>query len=259
MRFDRNVYLKQLINKRDNSLIKVITGARRSGKSYLMNTIFYEYLLEEGINKDNIIRFAFDNDEHIDLLDNYYPNEDTKIYVKADIYTINSKKFRSYIKDVTNDKDKFVLLLDEMQILDSFVSTLNGLMSHENFDIYVTGSDSQLLSSEIETKFRGRKSSIHVLPLSFSELMTGLNMSVNEAWNKYIVTGGIPIVYKQVEEGRMEYLKKLCEEMYLKDIIGRKGVKDIDKLSDLFGVLASCVGTGISPSSLEKTFKSEKK
>lgn len=92
MRFDRNVYLKQLINKRNNSLIKVISGARRSGKSYLMNTIFYEYLLEEGINKDNIIRFAFDNDEHIDLLDNYYPNEDTKIYVKADIYTINSKK-----------------------------------------------------------------------------------------------------------------------------------------------------------------------
>lgn len=259
MRFDRNVYLKQLINKRDNSLIKVITGARRSGKSYLMNTIFYEYLLEEGINKDNIIRFAFDNDEHIDLLEKYYPNEDTKIYVKADIYTINSKKFRSYIKDVTNDKDKFVLLLDEIQILDSFVGTLNGLMSHENFDIYVTGSNSQLLSSEIETKFRGRKSSIHVLPLSFSELMTGLNMSVNEAWNKYIVTGGIPIVYKQVEEDRMEYLKKLCEEMYLKDIIGRKGVKDIDSLSDLFGVLASCVGTGISPSSLEKTFKSEKK
>lgn len=142
MRFDRNVYLKQLINKRDNSLIKVITGARRSGKFYLMNTIFYEYLLEEGINKDNIIRFAFDNDEHIDLLEKYYPNEDTKIYVKADIYTINSKKFRSYIKDVTNDKDKFVLLLDEIQILDSFVGTLNGLMSHENFDIYATGSNS---------------------------------------------------------------------------------------------------------------------
>ncbi len=259
MRFDRNVYLKRLINKRDNSLIKVITGARRSGKSYLMNTIFYEYLLEEGINKNNIIRFAFDNDEHIDLLDNYYPNEDTKIYAKAGIYTINSKKFRAYIKDVTNDKDKFILLLDEIQILDSFVGTLNGLMNHENFDIYVTGSNSQLLSSEIETKFRGRKSSIHVLPLSFSELMTGFSMTTNEAWNKYIVTGGIPIVYKQAEDERMEYLKNLCEETYLKDIIGRKGVKDVDTLSELFGVLASCVGTGVSPSSLEKTFKSEKK
>lgn len=259
MRFDRNVYLKQLINKRDNSLIKVITGARRSGKSYLMNTIFYEYLLEEGINKDNIIRFAFDNDEHIDLLDKYYSNEDTKIYTKADIYTINSKKFRAYIKDVTNDKDKFILLLDEIQILDSFVGTLNGLMNHENFDIYVTGSNSQLLSSEIETKFRGRKSSVHVLPLSFSELMTGFSMTANEAWNKYIVTGGIPIVYKQAEDERMEYLKNLCEETYLKDIIGRKNVKDVDTLSDLFEVLASCVGTGVSPSSLEKTFKSEKK
>lgn len=259
MQFKRDVYLNQLIKKRNNSLVKVITGARRSGKSYLMNNLFYEYLLNEGIKQKNIIRFAFDNDEDIDLLEKYYPEEKTKIYIKEDIYYINSKKFRAYIRDITNDCEEFVLLLDEIQILDSFVGTLNGLMNHQHFDIYVTGSNSQLLSSEIETKFRGRKSSIHVLPLSFSEFMTGFSMNVNEAWSKYIVTGGIPIVYEQPEEDRFAYLRELCDETYLRDIIGRKDVKDSDTLSDLFGVLASCIGTPVSPSSLERTFRSEKK
>ena len=258
MEFNRDLYLNQIKDKIGNSLIKVITGARRSGKSYLMNEIFYRYLLSINVNSNNIIRFAFDNDEDIDLLEKYYPDEPTKIYIKGNYYVINSKKFRAYIKDITNDSDYFYLLLDEIQLLDSFVGTLNAYIKHNNFDVYVTGSNSELLSSEIETKFRGRKSSIHVLPLSFSELLTGINETKEEAWKKYIVTGGIPIVYKLKEDDRYNYLRELCSEVYLKDIIGRKKIKDPNSLNELFSFLASCIGSIVSPTSLEKAFKSKR-
>ena len=256
MIFKRDKYLTELIKKKNNSLIKVITGARRSGKSFLLNQIFYEYLLSIKVKSKNIIRFSFDNDEDIDLLDSFYPDEQTKIYDNNGLYTVSSKKFRAYIKSVTNDKDYFYLILDEIQILESFVGTLNGFLGHTNYDVYVTGSNSQLLSSEIETKFRGRKSSIHVFPLSFKELLTGMNLSNERAWNDYIVYGGIPIVYQQDDEDRIKYLEELYKEVYLKDIVGRKGVKDQESLYELFSVLASCIGSGVSPTSLEKTFKS---
>ena len=258
MEFDRKKYLFELIEKKKNTLIKVITGARRCGKSYLMNHIFYDYLLNNNVRNNQIIRFAFDNDEQIDLLEKYYPEEPTKIYDKNGYYTINSKKFRAYIKDVTNGSDDFYLLLDEIQLLDSFVGTLNGFLTHSNFDVYVTGSNSQLLSSEIETKFRGRKSSIHLLPLSFKELKEGLNLTSQDTWKKYIVTGGIPLVYVLGENEGTNYLNELCDEVYLKDIIGRKGIKDSGALQELFSLLASCIGSGVSPLSLEKTFKSKK-
>ncbi len=259
MEFKRDKYLNQLLDKRNNSLIKVITGARRSGKSYLMNCIFYKKLLSLGIDEKSIIRFSFDNDEDIDKLEAYYKNEPTKIYGRNDFYTVNSKKFRAYIKDITNDKEDYYLLLDEIQILDSFVGTLNGFLTHENFDVYVTGSNSQLLSSEIETKFRGRKSSIHVLPLSFFEFMTGFEgLTPTEGWKEYLVTGGIPIVYKQPKNDRLKYLSELANEVYLKDIIGRKNVRDTETLKELCSVLASCIGSLTSPTKLEKTFKSIK-
>mgnify|MGYP003316364772 CR=1 FL=1 len=259
MEFLRNKYLEKLMSKRKNSLIKVITGARRSGKSYLLNEIFYNSLIKDGIQQKNIIKFAFDNDEDLDKLDSFYKDEPTKIYYKNDFYYVNSKKFRAYIESITNEKEEFYLLLDEIQILDSFVGTLNSFLNKSNLDVYVTGSNSQLLSSEVETKFRGRKSSIHVLPLSFSEFMTGFNINKHEAWNKYIITGGIPIVYKQAEEDKMQYLHDLCNEVYLKDIIGRKGIRDKGTLSDLFSFLASCIGSPVSPSSLEETFRIRKK
>lgn len=230
MYFNRKKYLDKLIAKMNNSLIKVITGARRSGKSFFMNNIFYNYLKSIGVNEQNIIRFAFDNDEHIDLLESFYPEENTKIKVRKDVYSINSRKFRAYIKSVTNTEEKFYILLDEIQILDSFVGTLNGLLSHSNFDVYVTGSNSQMLSSEIETKFRGRKSSIHILPLTFKEFKNGSGYTTDEAWKKYIVTGGIPIVYQQNDEDRVEYLKELTNEVYLKDIIERREIKDIGNI-----------------------------
>ena len=258
MEFNRSRYLDRLIRNKDNSLIKVITGARRSGKSYLMNTLFYRYLLSSGISEKQIIRFAFDNDEHLDLLEPFFPEEPAKILRKNGLYTVNARKFRAYITALTNDAERFYLLLDEIQLLDSFVGTLNGFLSHANFDIYVTGSNSQMLSSEIDTKFRGRKISIHVLPLSFSEFAEGMDLSPADAWRKYIVTGGIPIIYSLPEEEQRGYLTDLCDEVYLKDIIGRKGIRDPETLSDLFSVLASGIGAPVSPLRLERTFRSKK-
>ena len=257
MEFKRDKYLNELLDKKNNSLIKVITGTRRCGKSYLMNNIFYQKLISLGIPKTSIIRFAFDNDEDIDLLEKYYQDEPTKIYDKDGLYTINSKKFRAYIKDILIEEKDYYLLLDEIQILDSFVGTLNGFLTHQNYGVYVTGSNSQLLSSEIETKFRGRKSSIHVLPLSFSEFMSGFNISSTEAWKKYIVMGGIPLVYKQSANDSLSFLLELANEGYLKDIIGRKGVKDKDTLKELLCVLASSIGSLTSPTKLERSFKSK--
>lgn len=212
-----------------------------------------------GIQENFIIRFSFDNDEHIDRLEKYYSDESTKIYSGKDLYTINSKKFRAYIKDVTSAPGDYYLLLDEIQILDSFVGTLNGFLAHENFDVYVSGSNSQLLSSEIETKFRGRKSSIRMLPLSFSEFMTGIDLTPNDAWKEYLVTGAIPVVYRQAEADRRSYLFDLAYEVYLKDIVGRKGVRDVDTLKELFSLLASNIGCPTSPGKLEKLFKSVRK
>ena len=258
MEFSRETYLNRLINKKNNSLIKVITGARRCGKSYLMNTLFYRFLISSGVPEKNIIRFAFDNDEDLDLLDPFYPERPAKILQNNGLYTIDSRKFRAYIKSVTDENETYYLLLDEIQMLDSFVGTLNAFLTHKNFDVYVTGSNSQMLSSEVDTKFRGRKSSLHMLPLSFSEFTDGMNCIPEEAWKQYIVTGGIPILYSLSPDERTQYLYELCNEVYLKDILGRNNIKDADTLSELFTVLASCVGAGVSPSSLERTFRSKR-
>lgn len=257
MIFKRDKYLNQAISKKENGLVKVITGARRSGKSYFLNTIFYDYLKSIGANNNHIIKFAFDNDEDIDLLDEFLPNEPTKIIKQNGYYTVNSKKFRMYIKSITSDQGMYYLLLDEIQMLESFAGTLNGFLGHKNFDIYVTGSNSQMLSSEVETQFRGRKSSIHMLPLSFKEFYEGSGLSKEEAWRQYIVTGGIPLVYQQDPSEREQFLKELCYEVYLKDIIGRKGVENETAISNLFGILASCIGSGTSPTKLEKAFRSK--
>ena len=257
MLFKRDKYLHQAILKKNKGLIKVITGARRSGKSFFLNTIFYAYLKSEGIDDKHIIRFSFDNDENIDLLDAFLPEEKTKMMQKNDYYTVNSKKFRMYIKSITDENGIYYLLLDEIQILDSFVGTLNGFLNHKNFDVYVTGSNSQMLSSEVETKFRGRKSSIHMLPLAFEEFYQGSGLSKEEAWRQYIVTGGIPLVYQQDPSERQTFLKELSHEVYLKDVIGRNNVENKTAISKLFNVLASCIGSGTSPTKLEKAFKSK--
>lgn len=256
MEYSRNLYLNRLIERKQNGLIKVITGARRAGKSYLLNELYYKYLLNLGVPSTNIIRFAFDSDEDIDLLDAYFPEESTKIGQKPDMLFVNAKKFRAYIKDKTNDKDNFYLLLDEVQLLDNFVGTLNGLLRHTNYDIYVTGSNSKFLSSDIATEFKGRGTVVHVLPLAFSEYMQGTELSPERAWREYVVTGGIPLVAQmRSEEEKYTYLKNLCEETYLKDIITHNRIKKKVELGDTFNILASMIGSPVNAKKITDTFK----
>ena len=257
MEYERKLYLQRLIERKHNGLIKTITGARRSGKSYLLNELFYRHLLNLGIESKNIIKFAFDSDEDIDVLDQYYQDEATKIKEKPGVYHVNAKKFRAFIKDKTNDNEDFYLLLDEVQLLENFTGTLNGFLRHSNFDVYATGSNSRFLSSDIATEFKGRSSEIHMLPLTFSEFMEGTDKSPEKAWREYIVTGGIPIVAKMTtEEEKVSYLKNLCEETYLKDIIERNGVKKKAELGDTFNILASVIGSPVNANKLTNTFKS---
>ena len=257
MKFNRNVYLERLKAREKNSLIKIITGCRRAGKSYLLNEIFYDYLVKKGIPESNVIKFAFDSDEDIDFLERYFPDEETKIFQKNGSYLINAKKFRAFIKERTNDSEDFYLLLDEVQLLENFVGTLNSYLRHKNFDIYVTGSNSKFLSSDIVTEFKGRGTEIHILPLAFSEYFEGLGLSPETAWKTYVVYGGIPLVaLMKTEEEKVSYLKNLCEETYLKDIIQHNGIRKQTELSETFDMLSSMIGTPVNALKLANTFKS---
>lgn len=259
MEYSRKGYLNRLIERRQNGLIKVITGARRAGKSYLMNQLYYSYLLQSGVPKTNIIRFAFDSDEDIDLLDAYYPTEETRILQKNGTFLVNAKKLRAYIKDKTGEENTYYLLLDEVQMLENFVSTLNGFLRHNNYDVYVTGSNSKFLSSDIATEFKGRGTVVHVLPLTFSEYMEGEDGEVNAsvAWKEYIVTGGIPLVAQMSsEEEKESYLRMLCEESYLKDIIVHNRLRKKNELGDTFNILASMIGSPLNSKRVANTFLS---
>ena len=257
MEYGRKVYLDRLIERRQNGLIKVVTGARRVGKSYLMNTLYFNYLLQSGVSRSNIIKFAFDSDEDIDLLDIYYPTEETRIRQKNGSFLVNAKKFRAYIKDMAGEDETYYFMLDEVQLLDNFVGTLNGLLRHNNFDIYVTGSNSKFLSSDIATEFKGRGTVVHVLPLAFSEYIEGNEMNASMAWKEYIVTGGIPIVAKMSSEEEKEtYLEMLCEESYLKDIIEHNRLRKKMELGDTFNILASMIGSPVNSKRITNTFLS---
>lgn len=247
VRFKRDVYLKRLIDRQDSGLVKIITGTRRAGKSTLLNTIFYDYLINNGTDPDHIIKFAFDSDEDLDLLGDQIISNDK----------VDAKRFRAYLKSVTNDHDKFYIFLDEVQLLDNFVGTLNSLLRHPNFDIYVTGSNSKFLSSDIVTEFKGRGSEIHVLPLTFSEYAKDMDISIDKAWREYIEFGGIPLValFKTREE-KVDYLKNLVNEVYIKDIIERHNIKKTSELADVFDILASLMGTYVNPSKIANTFDS---
>ena len=257
MEFSRDKYLRKLIQRRNDGLIKIITGCKDTGKSYLMNTIFCSKLINQGIREDHIIRFSFDTDEDLDKLMPFLPEEPLFVEDSSKNRKVNSRKFRSYIASITNSDDEFVLLLDEVQELDRFVNTLNGFLRHDNFDVYVTGSNSKFLSSDIATEFRGRGTEIHVLPLSFKEYCSGLKTTPQEAWKEYIVTGGIPLVASMsTEEEKISYLKNLCDETYLKDIIARNDIRTAGKLSDTFNILASVISSPVNPKKISDTFNS---
>ena len=240
-----------------NGLVKVITGTRRAGKSYLLNELFYQFLLSEGVSKERIIRFAFDSDEDIDRLDAFANGEPVKIGDRENGYVINAKVFRRYISSLINENEQFYLFLDEVQLLDNFVGTLNSYLRHHNLDLYATGSNSRFLSADKATEFKGRSCELHVQPLTFSEYVNGTGQEVRQAWANYIVTGGIPLVASMGDEQQqIQYLKNLTAETYLKDIIQRNRVRKKQELSDTFEILASVIGSPVNPSKIANTFTS---
>lgn len=257
MKFERNRYLDALIDRKGNKLIKIITGIRRCGKSYLLNNIFYNYLLSIGVDKDRIIQFAFDSEEDIIKLEKYLPKEKT-IIKKNKIEYVNQKKFLLFLEEKTaNNHNEYYLLLDEVQNLYRFESVLNSLLRHDNYDIYVTGSNSKFLSTDVITEFSDRGDEVHMLPLSFKEYMSGCNLSVSDGYKEYIYYGGLPLVQiRKNDEQKINELDNAYNNLYLSDIINRHNIINDSSLKDTLMVLSSCVGSPINPNKIEKTFKS---
>ena len=188
MEIKRELYLNQLISKKGNGFIKVITGIRRCGKSYLLNNIFYNHLLSSGVEKDHIIRFAFDS------ADDLYLIGESLIAIKKEKRKVDPEKFMSYIRSKMIDDNTYYLLLDEVQLLDCFEAVLNGYLRRDNMDVYVTGSNAKFLSKDIITEFAGRGDEIHMYPLSFAEFMSCYQGDKYEGLSEYMLYGGIPLV-----------------------------------------------------------------
>ena len=234
----REVYLQMLIDRMNNGAIKVITGLRRSGKSILLFNIFYDYLLSIGTNPNNIIKIDLDSEQFEDLLD--------------------YKKLGQYIRSKINEIEQFYIFLDEVQFCKNFEKVLNGLNRYENLDIYVTGSNSKFLSTDILTEFRGRGDEIRVYPLSFSEYYSALsNVEFSVAFNDYLIYGGLPrMLALKTEQQKSKYLTDLFKETYLKDIVDRNHLRGEETLDKLVDILASSVGSLTSPNKLSKTASS---
>ena len=240
MEIKRDYYLQKLIDRKENHLIKIITGIRRCGKSYLLNHIFKNYLLETGVNEDHIIMVSLDDDDNELLLD---------------VHNLNK-----YIKSQIKDDDLHYVLLDEIQLVEGFESLLNGLLRKENLDVYVTGSNSKFLSSDIITEFRGRGDEIRVYPLSFSEFYSAYEGSKEDAWQEYYTYGGLPLVLSYKNEiDKMAYLENQRKNVYLNDVIERNNIQNEQDLYTIVEILSSSVGSLTNPLKLANTFKSNNK
>lgn len=240
MEIKRNHYLNILISKKNNGLIKVITGMRRCGKSYLLFTLFKEYLLKEGVDEKHIIEIAFDTFENKHLRDPYvlYP----------------------YLKERIKDESMYYVLLDEVQLLEDFESILNSLIRMKNVDVYVTGSNARFLSKDVITEFRGRGDEVHMYPLSFAEFMSVYKGAKQDGWNEYMLYGGIPLVLDfSTPDQKITFLKTLFEETYISDIVGRHNIRNKAELEELLDILSSAIGSLTNPVKLSATFQSVKK
>lgn len=260
MEIKRDLYLNKLIEKKCNGRIKIITGLRRVGKSYLLFNLFKNHLLKEKIEEDQIITFAFDNAEDLRLLERYLPEQKTLLGKQGSTgLFVNRLKFLEFILEKTKDKTKkYYILLDEIQLLEYFVFVLNGLLRHENFDVYVTGSNSKLLSKDIATEFRGRGDAIHLYPLSFKEYFACFNADFDTAFFEYSYFGGMPIILNEKNQAdKQKLLKLLFTEIYIKDIAEYNSLKNTDSFSQLLETLASQIGSFTNPNKLENTFKSK--
>ena len=250
----RDFYLDKLINRKNNGLIKVITGIRRCGKSYLLNNIFYHHLLENGVDANHIIRFAFDS------ADDLYPINENLFQIEKEKRGIDPEKFTTYIRFKISDNNMYYLLLDDVQMLDCFEAVLNGYLRKENIDIYVTGSNAKLLSKDIATQFAGRGDEIHMYPLSYSEFMSVYKGDKYMGLSEYMLYGGIPsIVLHNDPNDKTTTLQNLFNEIYISDIVNKNKVKNIAELEDLLNILSSSIGSLTDPEKLKNTFKSVKK
>lgn len=239
MEIRRDIYLNKLISKKHNGLIKVVTGMRRCGKSYLLFNLFKEYLVNEGVNENHIIEIAFDSFEN--------------------------RKYRDpevlfpYLMEKIADNEMYYVLLDEVQMLDDFESVLNSLGRKKNVDVYVTGSNAKFLSKDIITEFRGRGDEVHMYPLTYSEFMSVYDGDKQEGWRDYVLFGGIPLVLGfETADQKSDFLKSLFEETYISDITGRNNIRNKAELEELLNILSSAIGTLTNPSKLSATFKSVK-
>lgn len=239
MEIRRDVYLNKLIRKKKNGLIKVVTGIRRCGKSYLLFHLFHNHLLEEGVPEDHVIEVALDDRRNKALRD--------------------PDAMLRYIEQRTQGKGDYYIILDEVQYMDEFEDVLNSLLHIPNADVYVTGSNSKFLSSDVITEFRGRGDEIHVYPLSFREYASVYPGTPDEAWDDYVVYGGLPLILSmEAPEDKAEYLTALFQKVYLSDIVERHNVRSKAELDELVDVLASSTGSYTSLSKLMETFKSVK-
>ncbi len=235
----RDTYLNKLISKKHNGLIKVVTGVRRCGKSYLLFNLFKEHLLSEGVDKKHIIEIAFDAFENKQFQDPYV--------------------LMPYLKDQIADDEMYYVLLDEVQLLGEFEAVLNSLIRMENVDVYVTGSNARFLSKDVITEFRGRGDEIHMFPLSFSEFMSVYPGTKQDGWNEYMLYGGLPLVLRfEKPEDKIAFLKSLFEETYISDIVGRHKIRNCAELEELLNILSSSIGSLTNPNKLSATFKSVK-
>ena len=239
MEIKRDAYLKQLKIRKDNGMIKIITGIRRCGKSFLLFVLYKKYLLENGVDNEHIIEIALDGIEDEELRD--------------------PKKCYQYIKDAVKDNQKYYLLLDEVQFMPRFEEVLNSLLRISNIDVYVTGSNSKFLSSDIVTEFRGRGDEVRIYPLSFSEFYDAYDGDYDDAWNEYMIYGGLPQVAQfSMERQKAEYLKNIFTNVYIKDVVERNKIQNVDEIGTLVDILASTIGAPTNPTKISNTFKSER-
>lgn len=238
MEIRRDVYLNRLIARKHNGLIKVITGIRRCGKSYLLDPIFRNHLINSGVPADHIIKIELDRPENIR-------------------FHKNMEAFSRHLHSLIKDQGQYYVLLDEIQLVDGFEFLLNGLLYERNIDVYVTGSNSKFLSSDIITEFRGRGDRVHLWPLSFSEYYSACGGDRNKCWYDYLTYGGMPLtITMQDDEDKASYLKNLMEQTYFADIVGRNHIKRKDVLDAVVNQLASSVGSLTNPKKIHDTFRS---
>lgn len=239
MEIKRDLYLQKLIDRQHNGMIKVITGMRRSGKSYLLFNLFLHYLKSQGVDDQHIIGVNLENHRNRNLC-----NPDALI---------------EYIDSRMSDNQMYYILLDEVQLVDEFESVLNSYLSVSNADVYVTGSNAKFLSKDVITEFRGRGDEVKIFPLSFAEYMSVYDGSKQMGLDEYMTYGGLPMILSQkTEEQKVSYLKTLFTETYIKDIKERYKIRHEDELEDLLNIISSSVGSLTNPAKLVNTFKSVK-